>query len=198
MISALTAAIDAKDHYTFDHSKNVARYAASLAVGVGLNDEQVRTIYAAGLLHDIGKISIPEEILRKTGKLTDSEYDVMKSHVNSSIEMIRHLPDMDYLIPAVLGHHERWDGRGYPRGIQGEEIPLSARCLSIADAFDAMITDRPYRKGLPVDYAIQQLREGAGRQFDPQLAPVFAQMVEERQIPLAVDRGRGRRRDESL
>ena len=103
MISALTAAIDAKDHYTFDHSKNVARYAASLAVGVGLNDEQVRTIYAAGLLHDIGKISIPEEILRKTGKLTDSEYDVMKSHVNSSIEMIRHLPDMDYLIPAVLG-----------------------------------------------------------------------------------------------
>lgn len=198
MISALTAAIDAKDHYTFDHSKNVARYAASLAVGVGLNDEQVRTIYAAGLLHDIGKISIPEEILRKTGKLTDSEYDVMKSHVNSSIEMIRHLPDMDYLIPAVLGHHERWDGRGYPRGIQGEEIPLSARCLSIADAFDAMITDRPYRKGLPVEYAIQQLREGAGKQFDPQLAPVFAQMVEERQIPLAVDRGRGRRRDESL
>ena len=198
MISALTAAIDAKDHYTFDHSKNVARYAASLAVGVGLNDEQVRTIYAAGLLHDIGKISIPEEILRKTGKLTDSEYDVMKSHVNSSIEMIRHLPDMDYLIPAVLGHHERWDGKGYPRGIQGEEIPLSARCLSIADAFDAMITDRPYRKGLPVDYAIQQLREGAGKQFDPQLAPVFAQMVEARQIPLAVDRGRGRRRDESL
>ncbi|MPM80450.1 hypothetical protein SDC9_127497 [bioreactor metagenome] len=94
-ISALTAAIDAKDHYTYDHSKNVARYAANLAVGAGLNEEQVRTIYAAGLLHDIGKISIPEDILNKSGKLSPEEYQVMKSHVNSSIEMIRHLPEME-------------------------------------------------------------------------------------------------------
>jgi putative nucleotidyltransferase with HDIG domain len=185
MISALTAAIDAKDHYTFAHSKNVARYAANLAVAAGLNEEQVRTIYAAGLLHDIGKISIPEDILNKTGKLTDEEYGIMKNHVNSSIEMIRHLPEMDYLVPAALGHHERWDGRGYPRGISGEDIPVSARCLAIADVFDAMTTDRPYRKGLSPEYALEQIRQGAGTQFDPHLAIVFVRLVTGHEIPLA-------------
>lgn len=185
MISALTAAIDAKDHYTYAHSKNVARYAATLAVAAGLNDDQVRTIYAAGLLHDIGKISIPENILNKTGKLEDGEYRVMKDHVNNSIEMIRHLPEMDYLIPAVLGHHERWDGKGYPRGIAGEEIPISARCLAIADVFDAMTTDRPYRRGLPLEYALEEIRKGTGTQFDPSLAKTFAQLIRSRSIPLS-------------
>lgn len=185
MIVALTAAIDAKDHYTYDHSKNVARYAANLAVAVGLNDEQVRTIYAAGLLHDIGKISIPEDILNKSGKLTQEEYTAIQSHVNNSIEMIRHLPDMDYLIPAVLGHHERWDGKGYPRGIAGEEIPLSARCLSVADMFDAMTTDRPYRKGLPLEYALTQVEAAAGTQLDAHLAEVFVQLVRDRSMPLS-------------
>lgn len=184
-VAALTAAIDAKDHYTFAHSKNVARYAASLAVAAGLNDDQVRTIYTAGLLHDIGKISIPEQILKKTGKLTDDEYGVMKEHVNHSIEMIRYLPDMDYLIPATLGHHERWDGRGYPRGIAKEEIPVSARCLSIADVFDAMTTDRPYRSGLSVEYALQQLKDGEGTQFDPQLAETFIRIVSHHDITVA-------------
>ena len=182
MISALTAAIDAKDHYTFNHSKNVARYAATLAVSLGLNDEQVKMIYSAGLLHDIGKISIPEDILRKTDRLSENEYGVMKTHVNNSIEMIRHLPEMDYLIPAVLGHHERWDGRGYPRGITGEELPISARCLSVADAFDAMTTDRPYRSGLPTEYAVKQIRDGAGTQFDPQLAIIFAKLIENHEL----------------
>ena len=185
MISALTAAIDAKDHYTYAHSKNVARYAATLAVAAGLNDDQVRTIYAAGLLHDIGKISIPENILNKTGKLEDGEYRIMKDHVNNSIEMIRHLPEMDYLIPAVLGHHERWDGKGYPRGIAGEEIPVSARCLAIADVFDAMTTDRPYRMGLPLEYALEEIRKGAGTQFDPSLAKIFIQLIRSRSIPLS-------------
>lgn len=185
MISALTAAIDAKDHYTFAHSKNVARYAATLAVASGLNDDQVRTIYAAGLLHDIGKISIPEAILKKTGKLEPDEYQLMKEHVNNSIEMIRHLPEMDYLVPAVLGHHERWDGKGYPRGIAGEEIPVSARCLAIADVFDAMTTDRPYRKGLPLEYALEELRKGAGKQLDPRLTQVFIHLIRSRSIPLS-------------
>ncbi len=143
MISALTAAIDAKDHYTFNHSKNVAEYAATLAVGAGLNEGQVRMIYIAGLLHDIGKISVPEDILNKQGKLTQEEYGVMQGHVNNSIEMIRHLPQMDYVIPAAIGHHERWDGKGYPRGIAQEEIPVGARCLAIADVFDAMTTTGP-------------------------------------------------------
>ena len=185
MISALTAAIDAKDHYTYAHSKNVARYAANLAVAAGLNDDQVRTTYSAGLLHDIGKISIPEDILNKSGKLTDHEYDVMKSHVNNSIDMIRHLPEMDYLVPAVLGHHECWDGRGYPRGLAGEEIPVTARCLAIADVFDAITTDRPYRGGMPLEYALRQIEDGAGSQFDPHLSAVFVQLVRGQNIPLA-------------
>ncbi len=185
MISALTAAIDAKDHYTYAHSKNVARYAATLAVAAGLNDDQVRTIYAAGLLHDIGKISVPENILNKTGKLDDGEYQIMKDHVNNSIEMIRHLPEMDYLIPAALGHHERWDGKGYPRGIAEEEIPVSARCLAIADVFDAMTTDRPYRQGLPLEYALDEIQRGAGTQFDPHLAEVFVRLIRSRSIPLS-------------
>jgi len=184
-VSALTAAIDAKDHYTFAHSKNVARYAACLAAADGLNDDQVRTIYTAGLLHDIGKISIPESILKKTGRLNDEEFSVMKEHVNHSIEMIRYLPEMDYLIPATLGHHERWDGTGYPRGISGDQIPISARCLAIADAFDAMTTDRPYRRAASREHALQQLREGEGSQFDPRLTELFIRIVSAREFDFA-------------
>jgi diguanylate cyclase (GGDEF)-like protein/putative nucleotidyltransferase with HDIG domain len=186
MISALTAAIDAKDHYTCSHSKNVAHYSAALAVAAGLNGYQVRMIYTAGLLHDIGKISVPESVLNKTGKLTDTEYSNMKDHVNNSIEMIRHLPDMDYVIPAVLGHHERYDG--YPRGIAGENIPVSARCLSIADVFDAMTTDRPYRKGLNIETATAEIERGAGTQFDPVLAKLFAKLVRSGDIVLRKQR----------
>lgn len=184
MISALTAAIDAKDHYTYAHSKNVARYAATLAVASGLNDDQVRTIYISGLLHDIGKISIPEAILNKESRLSEEEYQAMKDHVNNSIAIIRHLPEMDYLIPAVLGHHERWDGKGYPRGIAGKEIPVTARCLAIADVFDAMTTDRPYRKGMSLEYALGEITRGAGTQFDPELAVAFVQLIQTKRIPL--------------
>ena len=185
MISALTAAIDAKDHYTFAHSKNVAYYAANLAVAAGYSDEQVRTIYAAGLLHDIGKISIPEDILNKSGKLSRDEFDTMQGHVNNSIEMIRHLPNMDYLIPAVLGHHEKWNGSGYPRGIAKENIPAAARCLAIADVFDALTTDRPYRKGYQAEYALQEIEKNEGTQFDPALAEIFIRQFRAGAIPFA-------------
>ena len=133
---------------------------------------------------------MPEVILNKTGKLETDEYQQMKDHVNNSIEMIRHLPEMDYLIPAVLGHHERWDGKGYPRGIAGEDIPVSARCLALADVFDAMTTDRPYRKGLPLDYALGELQRGAGTQFDPTLTEIFVQLLRSRSIPLSGQNGR--------
>ena len=182
IINSLTAAIDAKDHYTFAHSRNVARYAAVLAVAAGLNDEQVSVIYEAGLLHDIGKISISESILSKQGKLTDEEMDIMRGHVNNSIDMIRHLSSMDYLIPAVVGHHERWDGKGYPTGIAREDIPITARCLALADSFDAMTSDRPYRKGLPVSYAAEQIRKNEGTQFDPALSEIFLSLIEQGEI----------------
>ena len=147
-----------------------------------MSDDQIRMVYAAGLLHDIGKISIPETILKKEGALTEEEYDIIKGHVNSSIDMIRHLPSMDYLIPAAVGHHERWDGKGYPSGTAGEDIPVAARCLAIADAFDAMTTDRPYRKGMSVDYAIQQIEAGKGTQFEPELAQLFVKLVNDMEI----------------
>jgi len=176
-IYALTAAIDAKDHYTFRHSQKVAEYASVLARTIGLNQDHVQIIYEAGLLHDIGKISIPDHILAKPGRLDQDEYAIMKTHVENSIDMIRHLPSLDYVIPAVIGHHERWDGTGYPRGISGEDIPLGARCLAVADAFDAMTSVRSYKPAQPVEYAAGEIIRQAGLQFDPHLAEVFVDLI---------------------
>ncbi|NLY82404.1 MAG: diguanylate cyclase [Clostridiales bacterium] len=176
-IYALTAAIDAKDHYTFNHSQNVATYASVLAKHKGLNAAHVDLIYEAGLLHDIGKIAIPESILSKPGKLDDEEFVVMQSHVVNSIEIIRHLPNLDYLIPAVTGHHERWDGKGYPRGISGDEIPIGARCLALADSFDAMISKRSYKDPSSVEFACNEIIKCAGLQFDPELAFSFVKLI---------------------
>lgn len=177
-IYALTAAIDIKDHYTFNHSNNVADYAAKLAIAKGLNEEHVELIKEAALLHDIGKIGIPENILNKTSALTKEEYEIMKQHVENSISIIRHLPSLNYVIPAVLGHHERWDGTGYPRGIKKEDNPIAARCLGIADAYDAMTTKRSYRDPMPKEVALKQILEGAGTQFDPELAQLFVDIME--------------------
>lgn len=184
-IYALTAAIDTKDHYTFSHSKNVAYYAEELARGFGMNEECIDIVKEAGLLHDIGKIGIQEDILNKPGKLTEEEYEIMKGHVENSIGIIRHLPSLDYVIPAVIGHHERYDGKGYPRRIAGEDIPLMARILCIADSFDAMISVRSYKRSMPVEKALSILEEEAGRQFDPKLVPVFVNLVKSGTIKIA-------------
>lgn len=181
-IYALTAAIDAKDHYTFNHSSNVAEYASELAKEAGLSDEHIRIIHEAGLLHDVGKIAIPESILSKPGRLEPDEYEIMKTHVEHSIEIIRYLPDLDYLIPAVVGHHERWDGTGYPNGIEGDNIPMGARCLAVADAFDAMTSKRSYKEAFSVEFAAKEIKNQAGKQFDPQLACLFVDMIEDGQI----------------
>lgn len=134
-------------------------------------------IRQAGLLHDIGKIGIPEAILTKQGRLTEEEHKVMQQHVEGSIAMIRYLPSLDYVIPAAIGHHERWDGKGYPRGIAGEEIPVGARCLCIADAFDAMTTARSYRLPMPVEAALDEIERCLGTQFDPVLGRKFIELV---------------------
>lgn len=178
-IFALTAAIDAKDHYTFNHSQCVSNYAALLAQEAGMAPNHVEIIRQAGLLHDIGKIGIPDAILTKTDRLTPEEFTIMRQHVERSIEMIRHLPSLDYVIPAVLGHHERYDGKGYPRGISGEDIPISARCLSIADSFDAMISKRSYKNQMPLEKALQEIENNLGTQFDPKLGRLFMKMVQD-------------------
>lgn len=191
-IYALTAAIDVKDHYTFSHSNNVAYYATSLAREMKLNQDVVEIIRQAALLHDVGKIGIPEAVLNKEGKLTEEEYEIIKGHVEASIGIIRYLPSLDYVIPAVIGHHERYDGNGYPRRIAGENIPLSARILCIADSFDAMTTKRCYKEIIPKERALRILQEEAGRQFDPELVPVFIRGMEEGRIQLAGEKAGGR------
>lgn len=181
-IYALTAAIDTKDHYTFNHSKNVAYYASKLAEGNDMGEDFVELIREAALLHDIGKIGIDESILNKPGKLSDEEYEIIKGHVENSVGIIRHLPSLDYVIPAVIGHHERYDGNGYPRKIAGEDIPLSARILCIADSFDAMVSKRAYKKPYSVEFALEEIERQKGKQFDPYLADLFVDLVRKGEI----------------
>lgn len=177
-ILALMAAIDAKDHYTFSHSHHVAYYATTLAKIMGYNSDVIEIIRQSALLHDIGKISIPEHILNKKGVLTQDEYSEMKNHVEASVEIIRHLPSLDYVMPAVIGHHERYDGTGYPRRIKGENIPLFARILCIADSFDAMTSKRCYKEKMSVERALEILIEEAGKQFDPNLVTIFVKAIQ--------------------
>jgi diguanylate cyclase (GGDEF)-like protein/putative nucleotidyltransferase with HDIG domain len=181
-VYALTAAIDAKDSYTFTHSMNVSKYAVILAEALDMNANDIEIVRDAGMLHDIGKISIPETILQKTDKLDEDEYAIMKTHVQNSTKMIRYLPNMDYVIPAVVGHHERYDGKGYPRGLSGNDIPYMARILTIADCFDAMTAKRPYKQPLSISYAINELQKNSGTQFDPTLVPVFVNLIYEGKI----------------
>ena len=183
-IYALQAAIDTKDHYTFSHSNNVGYYATELAKDYGLSENIVEIIREAALLHDIGKIGIPEHILNKAGRLTSDEYEIIKTHVDNSIGIIRHLPSLDYVIPAVVSHHERWDGKGYPRKISGNDIPFSGRILCIADCFDAMTSKRAYKEAYSVDKALDEIDKQANRQFDPELAALFIKLVKEGKIEL--------------
>ena len=176
-IYALTAAIDAKDHYTFRHSVNVSYLATQIARAIGLDDEHVEMIRQAGLLHDIGKISIPENILAKETPLTEEEYEIMKSHVENSIAMIRHLPSLDYVVPIAIAHHERYDGDGYPRGLSGENIPIGGRCLAIADAFDAIVSRRPYKEPISIPEALEEIERNLGKQFDPEIGRTFIELV---------------------
>lgn len=177
-IYALTAAVDAKDHYTFQHSQNVAYYAAELAKAAGMSEDLVEIVREAGMLHDIGKIGIPEDILNKPDKLTPAEFEVMKSHVENAVNIIRHLPSLDYVIPAVLSHHERYDGAGYPRKLAGENIPVTGRILCIADSFDAITSARNYKEATPLTEAVRILCAEAGKQFDPGLVEIFAEQLE--------------------
>jgi len=176
-IYALTAAIDIKDHYTFNHSRSVEYYATELAYAYGMNQDCIEIVREAALLHDVGKIGIPEQILNKPGKLTAEEYRIVQGHVENSIGIIRHLPSIDYVIPAVIAHHERYDGNGYPRRIAGEDIPIAARILCIADSFDAMLSIRPYKESFSTSKALRILEEEAGHQFDPKLVPIFVELV---------------------
>ncbi len=172
-LRALTSAIDAKDPYTCGHSERVAMLSAHLAREIGLSEEQVERIHIAGVVHDVGKIGVPEAILCKKGRLTDEEFDAIKQHPRIGHRIIRDIPMLGDVLPGVLYHHERWDGRGYPEGLAGEDIPLMARIIGICDTFDAMSSNRSYRPALQRKDVLAEIRKCAGSQFDPDLVEPF-------------------------
>jgi diguanylate cyclase (GGDEF)-like protein len=178
VLQGLVLAIDTKDRYTKRHSEDVARYGTFLARLVGLEPDVIDALWTAGLLHDVGKIGIPDGILRKPGKLTAAEYDVVKQHVALGEAIVHDVPDVDVVRAAIRFHHERWDGRGYLEELEGEAIPLVGRILAVADAFSAMTTTRPYRKALPVEEALRRVGDAAGTQLDERLAKTFIEGIE--------------------
>lgn len=162
-----------KDAYTFEHSTRVAYYATLIAKEQGLSDQEILELEFAALFHDVGKIGIADSILKKPGRLTAEEYEEMKKHPVNSANILQHFKPFAGLVPAVRHHHERYDGRGYPHGLKGEEIPLFSRMILVADTFDAMTSTRPYRKGLPYATAYAELMELSGTQFDPEVVRAF-------------------------
>ena len=179
VVTSLASAIDAKDEYTKGHSTSVSRYAEALARALNLPEKEVERIKLGALLHDIGKIGIPESVLRKPSKLTDEEWEIMKQHPTIGAEKVL-LPNesLHDLIPIVKYHHEHWDGSGYPEKLKGEDIPLAARIVAVADAYHALISDRPYRKGMSNEKACEILRVGAGIQWDKDLVREFINISE--------------------
>jgi HD-GYP domain-containing protein (c-di-GMP phosphodiesterase class II) len=176
LMHSLTSAIDAKDAYTCGHSERVALLSRYLASQVGLSDAEVDRIYMAGLLHDVGKIGVPESVLQKTGRLTPEEFDQMKKHPEIGARILADVRQLADILPGVLYHHERYDGRGYPTGLAARNIPLMGRIICLADCFDAMTSNRTYRKALPIEVALAEIRRCAGTQFDPELAEVFLRL----------------------
>ena len=178
ILQGLVVAVDTKDRYTKRHSEDVARYALFLADQLEVDGTLRETLRVAGLLHDVGKIGIPDEILRKPGKLTPYEYEIVKQHVALGDLIVRDLPNLWLVRAGIRHHHERWDGTGYLERLAGEKIPLIARILSVADAFSAMTTSRPYRKALTVEEALKRLQDAAGTQLDPTLVTAFVKGIE--------------------
>lgn len=179
-VSSLANAIDAKSPWTKGHSERVMNIAAALAEEMGLSELYVEQIKIAGLLHDIGKIGILEALLEKPDKISDEEFPPMLQHPEKGVAILSPIEQLQDILPTIRHHHERYDGSGYPDGLKGEEIPLQARIVAVADAFDAMVSDRPYKKGFTVRKALKALEKGAGSQFDPDVVECFRTKVADR------------------
>ena len=178
MIFALAATVDAKDHYTYGHSRKVSQYAVAMAQAMNLPPERINVIRTAGLLHDIGKIGIPDSILNKDGVLDEQEWRQIKGHPEMGVEILRYVAELANSLPIILNHHEHYDGSGYPTGLKGMDIPLEARLLSVADAYDAMTSLRPYHNQRSSEEAIDELKRCAGTTFDPDLVEIFCKTLQ--------------------
>lgn len=168
--SAMVAAVEARDPFTRHHSETVSRYAVELGTRVGLSERQIEVLRCAAMLHDVGKIGVPDHILRKPGPLTDAEFEVVKTHPSIAVDILSKVSGLSRSLPLILHHHERFDGGGYPTGLSGNRIPFGARILAVADAVDAMLSRRSYKKPYTRARVIQELHAGSGRQFDPIVA----------------------------
>ena len=177
-IQALRFTVEAKDRYTRGHSDRVSEFSVLIGEKMGLPEETIHTLRLGGLFHDIGKIGVPDEILLKSTQLSDEEYSQIKNHPSIGVHILSNATIFKDIIPIVLHHHERYDGRGYPSQIKGEEIPLIARIVAIADTFDAMTSKRPYRNALPLDVVKEEFKKMKGSQFDPQIVDVFLEILE--------------------
>lgn len=176
ILIALTRAIDAKSPWTAGHSERVTQFAESIGRGLNLNEDQMRVLNISAILHDIGKIAVPEQILDKPGKLTDEEFGVIKKHPQTGADIISSIPSYETILPGILHHHERWDGTGYPKGIKENDIPLFARIICIADVYDALTEDRPYRKAWSQQQVLEFFQEQKGKMFDSELVDVFIKL----------------------
>ena len=179
VIWALAGIIDAKDTYTNGHSNRVADYSKQIALRMGKPKIEIDDIHNIALLHDVGKVSIPRSILNKPGKLTPTEYETIKNHTVSGYEILKTISEMPALSVGARWHHERYDGSGYPDGMRGQDIPEIARIISVADCYDAMTSDRSYRKALPQDFVREEIKRGRGSQFDPYIADIMLKMIDE-------------------
>lgn len=183
-ILAIAKTVDAKDVSTHQHSQRVSEYAVMIGRELGFSEKDCENLRKAALLHDIGKIGIPDRILNKPGKLTDEEYAVMKSHVTHGAEILKDFTMVEHVVEGALYHHERYDGKGYVSGLKGEEIPIYGRIIGVADTFDAMTQNRVYRQGLDVDFVLGELERCKGTQFDPRIADIMIRLVREGKIAL--------------
>lgn len=175
---SLASAVDAKDAYTHGHSRRVAQYSAELGRALGFDAREIERLELSAILHDVGKIGVPEAVLNKPDRLTAAEMAVMRTHPERGAEILASIRAMRDIVPGVLHHHERFDGQGYPNQLKGDNIPLVARIILVADTFDAMTSSRPYRSSLPVQVAIDEIRRCTATQFDPRLAEVFIDLAE--------------------
>jgi HD-GYP domain-containing protein (c-di-GMP phosphodiesterase class II) len=186
VVCAFSQMLDLRDLNTGMHSTRLAEWGLRVARSLGVPEHSLPDLETGALLHDIGKVAIPESILGKPGRLTDEEFEIVKRHPEFGWTVIRNLPGLEHTSLQILHHHENFDGTGYPAGLKGTEIPIGARIVSVIDSFDAMISNRPYRAGLPMKEVIRRLHESSGTQFDPLVVDAFVRIVEA-EMPIVLE-----------